>query len=176
VRVEGVFGVTSADGWRPATGGMIAAEGEWALTPPPRAVDELVTDGYPFLRTPFEVVTEIHLRRPGRLRFEETDVDAIGLEIDGRWRGWVWERDGEYVLPDIVGAGTRHLRARLIPNGYNAYGPHHYVHGDAALISPDQIVGQRGFADPPGTPPVTHDAAWRFRRMRVPATISVLEG
>lgn len=174
VRVEGIFSVTAESAWE-AGEGTFVTEGGWALTPPPTAVDELVTGGYPFLRAPLEAVSDIETGSTGRLRFDGAGVDAIGVELDGRWCGWAWERDGEYVLPAVVEAGSHRIRAQFISNGFNAYGPHHYVHGDAALISPDQIVGRGGFADPPGTPAETHDAAWRFRRMGIPMTISVLE-
>ena len=64
--------------------------------------------------------------------------------------------------------------ADLVPNTFNAFGPHHYYGGDWPVVSPDQIKGVRNFADPTDAPPNTHTKTWHFCPFQLPQSISIL--
>jgi hypothetical protein len=109
------------------------------------------------------------------LRLDGADASAVRLAVDDRDLGWTWRTDGEIRFALSLAAGTHRLRIELLPNSYNAFGPHHYYNGDWFVVSPDQMKGVRNFADAPGAPELTHLTAWHFRRLTLPSTVTLCQ-
>lgn len=133
---------------------------------------ELVGAGVPFLQHSLGAHATLHLERAtSRLRFTGLLGDALHLSADGRALGWAWGPDWEIVLKKPLPTGTHKLRAELVPSTFNHFGPHHYYNGDWHVVSPDQIVGRKNFADAPDAPDHTHVAAWHFKPLQLPASV-----
>jgi hypothetical protein len=101
-------------------------------------------------------------------------AEAIRLKVDDRDCGWEWRINGELCFAEKLSAGTYRIKIEMVPNTFNAFGPHHYYGGDWHVVSPDQIKGRRNFADPADAPAHTHVPTWHFRRFQLPHSISFL--
>lgn len=172
--LEGRFRARSHAAFASGPGATVKTDGPFVARAVPRddgPVSDLLDLGFPFLRATLRLEARVVLDRPAReLRLLGGAYDAARLVIDGRDLGWAWPRDGEprFSPGEPVAPGPRLLALELAPNGFNAYGPHHYFAGDRHVVSPDQIAGRRGFADPEGAPARTHVAAWHFRPFSPP--------
>jgi hypothetical protein len=174
VWVRGLFRVMSGVPFVPGPNRTVKTEGPWTLHPARGAITaDLIGDGFPFLRESLTVVGTVQIPiATTSLRLNEAEADAIRLVIDARDYGWTWRTNGEFRFEVDLRAGEYHLQIELIPNTFNAFGPHHYYVGDWHVVSPDQIKGVRNFADPSDAPASTHVKAWHFRRLQLPAQIS----
>ncbi len=178
--IEGRFRVRSESAFAPGPGATLKTEGPLVLHPPPRVAEreviaDLLAGGFPFAHASLRLEARVAIARPtASLRLHGRDYDAARLTLGGRVLGWAWPRAGELVLalPEPLPPGEHTLALELTPNGFNAYGPHHYYGGDWHVVSPDQIAGRRGFADAPGAPERTHVSAWHFRRFAPPTILS----
>jgi len=135
---------------------------------------DFVADGFPFLRQPLTLVATIN--SPGsfsELKLDGVEADAIRLTLNDRDCGWQWRANGEICFTEKISAGAHRLKIELVPNTFNAFGPHHYFSGDWHVVSPDQIKGRRNFADPADAPANTQVKAWHFRSFQAPKSISL---
>jgi hypothetical protein len=138
---------------------------------PPAA--ELVAAGLPFLRALVRAEAVVSLARPvAALAFEGMAADALLLSVDSLPAGWAWGPDWTVALSQPLAAGEHRLGIELIPSTFNYFGPHHYYNGDWHVVSGDQMVGVKNFADLDDAPVPTHVAAWHFKPLRLPALVS----
>ncbi len=157
VYLRGAFGVY------PAAGGFEPGP----VTRRPGA--DLVAAGWPFLDVPLRFRARLTLP-PETNRVRLSGVAAAAARIGcGEWRSaWCWGPAWTVTLPSEFVGREEAFELELAPSGFNHFGPHHYVRGDAPLISPDQMVGRRNFADPEEPSTRTWDRAWRFVPFRLP--------
>jgi hypothetical protein len=176
VWLQGAFRVASESRFREGPGNTIQTDGPFALEEGRSGVShDLVAGGFPFLRNPLLAVAEIVLpEAAAALRLEAVEADAIRFTVDGQGFGWSWHLQAEHRFDAVLSAGKHELRIEMLPNTFNACGPHHYYGGDWFIVSPDQIRGLRNFADPTDAPERTHVAAWHFRRFQLPRAVTLL--
>ena len=172
--VHGHFRVSSVTPFFPGPGETVKTDGPFTLLPPAHDLPrDLIAGGFPFLREPLQVTAEVEIPAGKGIRLEGLFCDAVRLDCDGQDLGWTWRRGGETRFSFDLTPGRRRLRLTMIPNTYNAFGPHHYYQGDWFIISPDQIRGVRNFADLPGASKQTHIFPWHFRRLELPTGITL---
>jgi len=136
---------------------------------------DLVADGFPFLCHSLAAIATVDFPEAiGTLRLDGGEADAIRLTMDDRDFGWQWRAQAGVCFAGRISAGLHRLKIELVPNTFNAFGPHHYYGGDWPVISPDQIRGRRNFADPADAPAHTHIQTWHFRRFILPQSLSAL--
>jgi hypothetical protein len=175
--LTGEFRLASESPYTDGPRHTLKTEGPFALEAGRQTLaHDLVADGFPFLRRPLIAEAEVVFanRAPG-VRLDGWIADAMRLSVDGHAGGWSWEPDGVYRFAEPVQAGTHTLKIELIPNTFNACGPHHHYAGDPFVVSPAQIAGARNFADPVDAPERTHVTAWHFRRLQLPRAFSLLD-
>jgi len=174
VWLRGLFRVLSRAPYVVGPNDTIRTDGPFCLHPARATIGrDLVANGFPFLREPVVLTSSLVL--PGAvtaLRLEGVEVDAVRLWVDDCDLGWSWRTDGAVHFDAKLSAGAHRLRLELVPNSFNALGPHHYYGGDWPVVGPAQIKGVRNFADPADAPANTHVVAWHFRRLLLPTTIS----
>jgi hypothetical protein len=177
VWLEGSFRVASLAPFETGPSETVKTEGPFVIRPGGNALQHnLVAGGFPFLRESLAAVAEVHFPCViESLRLDGADASAVRLAVDDRDLGWTWRTDGEIRFALSLAAGTHRLRIELLPNSYNAFGPHHYYNGDWFVVSPDQMKGVRNFADAPGAPELTHLTAWHFRRLTLPSTVTLCQ-
>ena len=95
-------------------------------------------------------------------------VDAVHVHADGRLLGWAWGPDWMLKLPESPAAGLNSITAWVYPSTFNFYGPHRHLDGDRHLVTPDQFVGRKNFADRPDAPEDTRSANFHFKPVRLP--------
>ena len=134
---------------------------------------EFVAGGLPFAHTPIAAETTMTLSAPATaLVFSDTMGDALEITIDDQPPAWIWGPDWKLSLTAPLAAGAHRLRVRLVPSTYNHFGPHHYYNGDWHVVSPDQVVGRKNFADAPDAPDHTHVPQWHFKPLRLPTAVA----
>jgi len=174
VWLRGAFRVASRSPFIAGPNGTVKTAGPLALHPAQERIQsDLVAGGFPFLRESIVVTANLTLPAANSLSLVGAEADAARLWIDGRDCGWNWRTDGGFNFAAKFTAGVHTLRLELVPNTFNAFGPHHYFAGDWHIVSPDQIRGVKNFADAPDAPMSTHVAAWHFRRLRLPEAVSI---
>jgi hypothetical protein len=173
VWLEGEFSVLSRSPYEPGPAGTIRTAGPFVAAPQALAPGaELVAAGLPF--SAGAVVAEATVRfdqTVSALSCEGAAADALKASLDGRPLGWAWGPDWRLPLAQPIAAGEHRLRVELIPSTFNHFGPHHYYGGDWHVISGDQMVGVKNFADPEDAPSPTHIAAWHFKPLRLPRSL-----
>jgi len=177
VWLEGPFRVASHTPFTDGPGGAVRTEGPFAIRHGSDILEQdLVANGFPFLRESLVAVAEINFPRPATaVRLEEVDACAVRLWVDDRDLGWIWRTDGTYSITAALRAGVHTIQIELLPNSYNVFGPHHYYNGDWFVVSPDQMIGVRNFADAPGAPQFTHVPTWHFRPFSLPSSLTLFE-
>jgi hypothetical protein len=173
VWLRGEFCVFSRAKFTAGQNGTIATRGPFFLAPlDGRIGGDLVQAGFPFLHSPLIAETVFKTARAANfIQLGEIKADAARFTLNGVDSGWVWGPDWKIAVP--LKPGTHTLQLELIPNGFNYFGPHHYFAGDRHVISPDQFTGKKNFADPDDAPANTHVAAWHFRPLQLPKSISI---
>jgi hypothetical protein len=173
VWLHGEFRVTSRAPFTTGQNGTVATLGPFVLVPTDGVADgDLVQTGFPFLRSPLIVETIFETTRPtNSFQLCGIKADAACFTLNDVSSGWVWGPDWKIAAP--LKPGTRTLRLELIPSSFNYFGPHHYFAGDRHVIGPDQFTGKKNFADPANAPADTHVAAWHFRPLQPPQSISI---
>jgi len=176
VWLRGWFRVMSHAPFGAGPNHTLTTDGPFTLQPAHALIRrDLVADGFPFLREPVGLVGNITLPAAVvALRFDGVEADAVRLQVGEQDFGWTWRTNGEVRFAVKLAAGVHSLRLELVPNTFNAFGPHHYYGGDWPVVSPDQIKGVRNFADPADAPADTHVPAWHFRRFQLPQSVSLL--
>jgi hypothetical protein len=174
VWLRGRFRVMSRTPFVAGPNRTIKTDGGFVLHPACETIQpDLVADGFPFLREPVMFTGTITLPNTvAACKLDGVEADAIRLRAGELDFGWTWRTNGEVRFDVKLAAGTHRLRLELVPNTFNAFGPHHYYLGDWHVVSPDQIKGVRNFADPLNAPACTHVKAWHFRRFNLPETIT----
>ena len=175
VWLEGRFSVRSRSPYAPGPNGTVRTAGPFVAVPPAFSpAGDLVAQGLPFLNRPVVAEATVTLDRPATLLgFEGASADAVRASLDGRDLGWAWGPDWRLAQGAPVGAGKHRLRVELVPSSFNYFGPQHYYAGDWHVVSPDQMVGVKNFADLDDAPSPTHVAAWHFKPLVLPATLDV---
>ncbi len=105
-----------------------------------------------------------------------TGVDgaAAAVSADGQFAGYAYGPDWSLPVPAMK-AGEHEIEVRLINNGFNVRGPHHYYLGDWKLTSPLHIKGVKHFGDRPDAPENTHIPEWHFVNYRLFGNIHLLD-
>lgn len=174
--LQGRFRVMSGSPFTAGPNQTVKTDGPFTLHPAGEAIQyDLIADGFPFLRESVLLAGNVTLvAAASAIQFGDMEADAVRLWVDGLDQGWSWRNNGEVRFDLKLAAGNHRLRLELVPNTYNAFGPHHYYGGDWPVVSPDQFQGVRNFADPADAPASTHVKAWHFRRFQVPRQICFL--
>ncbi|QYM79163.1 hypothetical protein K0B96_00680 [Horticoccus luteus] len=172
--LRGKFTVLSRSAWADGPTATRRTRGPFfaSATPPP-ANAELTAAGYPFLGS--RVVAETMLTVPAgarALHLLNLAGDAVRVELAGVNLGWTWGPAWSVALPPHVTPGAHRVRLELVPSTFNTFGPHRYLYGDWPVVSPDQIIGRKNFADPADAPEHTHGPDWHFKPLRLPAKIA----
>ncbi len=170
--VQGAFRVYSLAAWTIEGPGHLHTSGPFRIASPTEdPIVDLVTDGYPFLGSVLRVETGVNIDEPhSEVSFADTGALTTRFNTVRGARPWAWtgsEEAGTMVLE----AGRHAVTAEILPNGYNHYGPHHYYLGDHHVVSPQQVAGQRNFADPTDAPANTHRLGYSFRSSPIPGII-----
>lgn len=135
---------------------------------------ELTAAGLPFAHTAIAAETTLTLSTPAAtLAFPDTLADAMEIQIDDQPPQWVWGPDWQLTLATPLTDGSHHIRAQLVPSTYNHFGPHHYYNGDWHVVSPDQVIGRKNFADTPDAPAQTHVRQWHFKPLQLPTSVHI---
>jgi len=173
VWLEGGFAVLSQSPYEPGPHGTIRTAGPFVAAPQTIAPGaELVAAGLPFSARAVVAEATVKFNQPANaLSFGGVAADALRASLDGRPLGWAWGPDWRLPLAQPIAAGEHRLRVELIPSTFNHFGPHHYYGGDWHVISGDQMVGVKNFADPVDAPSPTHIAAWHFKPLRLPLSL-----
>lgn len=173
VWLRGDFHVASRTSFAPGPSGTVRTRGPFVLRPAAVApTRDWAKSGRPFARAPLGAETEFVLRRPAAaLRLIGAEADAARVWVDGRDLGWAWGPDWRLALTQPLTPGRHTLRLELTPSTYNTFGPHRYIGGDWPVVSPDQFVGRKNFADPAGAPECTLGDWWHFKPLRLPAAL-----
>ncbi|MFZ9683312.1 MAG: hypothetical protein ACO3DQ_08960 [Cephaloticoccus sp.] len=174
VWLKGPFALTSAAPFVAGPHGTARTDGPFtAITHAIKPAAELAAAGLPFAHTPlaaestFEFTTQVTA-----LSFPDTQGDALEITLDDSAPHWLWGPDWTLALAEPLPAGHHRLRVRLVPSTFNHFGPHHYYQGDWPVVSPDQLVGRKNFADAPDAPEHTHVPQWHFKPWRLPAAVA----
>ena len=173
VWLRGLFRVASDAPYVAGPGQVTTTAGPFRLFPARSSVGpDLVADGFPFLREPIGLLGRLKLPAAAWLRLDGVEADAARFRVGKLDLGWSWRTAGEVRFQVDLPAATHRFRLELVPNTFNAFGPHNYYGGDWHIISPGQIKGVRNFADPVDAPVNTHVKAWHFRKFMLPTRIS----
>jgi len=175
VWLEGRFAVLSRSPYEAGPNGTIRTAGPFVAAPQVIAPEaELVAAGLPFSALAVVAEAVVTLPEPvSALSFGGVTADALRASLDGRSLGWAWGPDWKLPPGQTIAAGEHRLRIELIPSTFNHFGPHHYYGGDWHVVSGDQMVGVKNFADPDDAPSPTHIAAWHFKPLRLPRSLIV---
>jgi len=173
VWLEGRFAVLSQSPYEAGPNGTIRTAGPFVAAPQTIAPEaELIAAGLPFCARAVVAEAVVTLPQPvGALSFGGVTADALRASLDGQPMGWAWGPDWSLPLIQPLAAGEHRLRVELIPSTFNHFGPHHYYNGDWHVISGDQMVGVKNFADLDDAPTPTHIAAWHFKPLRLPRSL-----
>jgi hypothetical protein len=173
VWLEGPFVLLSGSCYGPGPSRTIRTAGPFrAVVAPWNVAGGLIEGGFPFLREPIAAETTITLGAPAAsLRFAGTEGDALRVSLDGKALGWAWGPDWTATPAHPIPAGEHRLRVELFPSTFNHLGPHHFMSGDWHVISPDQMVGVKNFADPVGSPDRTFVPELHFKLLRLPQRV-----
>jgi hypothetical protein len=176
VWLRGLFRVMSRAPFVAGPNHTIKTDGPFTLHPARDTIHcDLVADGFPFLREPVWLTDEVTLPNAiSSLRLDGLEADAVRLKIGESDFGWAWRVDGKISFAVKLAVGKHRLRLELVPNTFNAFGPHHYYGGDWHIVSPDQIKGVRNFADALDAPVKTHVESWHLRRFAMPRSLTAI--
>ena len=176
VWLKGPFTLKSQSPYTPGPNGTIKTDGPFIADA--AAIDptgELVAAGLPFAQTAVQAEATFNCdHEVGDLAFSDTLADALHVQIDDLPPQWIWGPDWRLELAHPLPAGEHRLHVGLVPSTYNHFGPHHYYNGDWHVVSPDQVVGRKNFADLPDAPDHTHVPQWHFKPVRLPVQLTVL--
>ena len=172
VWLHGRFRVASEAPFKVGPNGTIVTSGPLILRPPTDEFNlDLLQAGFPFLCSPLVVETNFQSTTPVHsLQFCGIKADAARITLNGLNLGWIWGPDWRIAVE--IRSGMQTLRLEVIPSSYNYFGPHHYFAGDHHVISPDQFLGKRNFADSADAPSNTLVREWHFRPFDLPPAIS----
>ncbi len=174
VWLKGPFTLTSATPYAAGPNGTLRTDGPFVATT--HVIDpatELAAAGLPFAHSPITADSTFTLTAPApTVAFPDTQGDALEVTLDDGAPQWIWGPDWTMSLAAPLAAGARRLRVRLVPSTFNHFGPHHYYDGDWPIVSPDQVVGRKNFADAPDAPDHTHVPQWHFKPVRLPSAVS----
>lgn len=165
---------------------VVRSEAEWAtqddhlVTKGPfilgdhfdRNATDLVTGGFPFTVSAIRLEGKITLPpHIDTIQLRGLHADAALVGIEGRQSEWTWGPSWKVSIPATSKSIETSITIDLFPSTFNHFGPHHYFRGDAHVISPDQFVGVRNFADPANAPSSTTTPNWAFRAFEAPREI-----
>lgn len=170
----GAFSVRGSEAWEDHDGHRVAP-GSFTLDAPvaPDARD-IIGSGQPFSIAPVQATTLLEIpAEASALRFVDLKADALRVHIGDEVK-WAWGPDWEVDIPPASAGNIVSITLDLYPSTFNHFGPHHYFRGDAHVISPDQFIGVRNFADPPVAPACTLTPEWRFRPLSLPDQVFYL--
>lgn len=132
--------------------------------------NDLVSTGLPFCRMPVRLAKIIRLPDDlGEIRIKLNGVlaDAAKVYVDGVELGWCWAQKWLSQESIVLDRGTHEVSVDIIPSTYNVFGPHRHIDGDRHLVSPDQYLGIKNFADRCDAPDNTFDDYWNFVRFGI---------
>ena len=101
------------------------------------------------------------------------DAAAAAVSVDGVFVGYAYGPDWSLNVPAME-LGEHMVGIKLINNGFNVYGPHHYYLGDYKLVSPLHIKGVKHFGDRTDAPDCTHIPEWHFVNYRLFGNVHLL--
>lgn len=174
VALRGRFLVQSESLYSSGPNSTVCTKGPFRLTAAHKTDphQDFVHSGYPFLRMPVRLETEIVLPTPAtRLTFQDVRADAIQLSLNGTNLGWIWGPDWSLELITPIPTGPHRLRIQLVSSTYNFFGPHRHIDGDRKVVSPDQFNGKKNFADHPKSPDFTLGPLWHFKPLQAPTVL-----
>ncbi|MBN8218681.1 MAG: hypothetical protein J0L75_18720 [Spirochaetes bacterium] len=112
----------------------------------PATSGDLVPQGYPFYTGRFALERDFTLeaKAAGRtlLTFENPDVQAIQVEVNGGRVGVAILSPWEVDLTDAVKPGVNRLRLTIVNSLRNLLGPHHHRDGELTGVGPDSFTGR----------------------------------
>jgi len=178
VHLEGSFRLCAAAPYESGPNHTLRTPGPLAVAAYARpALDDLVANGFPFLRQPIAAEADVELPAlPAGSRLSLLDMRgaAAQVTIDGASLGWTWPPSWGVMIPNPILAGRHRLRVTLAPSGQNFHGPHHHLDGDPHAVSPDQFLGRRNFLEPNTYPERTHVASHYFARLGIGGRVAVI--
>ena len=111
----------------------------------PATLGDLVPQGYPFCAGRFALDCDFTVEEkvPGRtlLSFENPDVQAIQVEVNGASVGVAILSPWEVDITSAVMPGLNHLRLTIVNSLRNLLGPHHHRDGELTGVGPDSFGG-----------------------------------
>ena len=162
--LEGDFLVKNELPYRDKDKRQLLSAGEFYLEPlqEEEEIDcrDLVTAGFPFCRAGIYVRAKRYIGRDGMLRLGRPEADCAFVKIGGQEAGYVWGPD--WKLRTSLPEGIYEVELKLLPSTFNTYGPHHHRDGDRHLISPDQYMGKKNFAEEEDAPEYTWISEWHI--------------
>ncbi len=176
VWLEGRFALLSRSPYAPGPKGTVRTDGPFYASAAAIAPEgELAAGGLPFHHRAVVAEADIALDAGGSsLCFTGAQGDALRARLDGEILGWAWGPDWRVTPARRIAPGRHRLRVELIPSTFNRFGPHHYYMGDWHVVSGDQMVGVKNFADLDDAPSPTHIAAWHFKPLRLPTGVAAV--
>jgi len=171
----GTFSVGSLAPWEDINGHRVTS-GPFRLEAPslPDAADA-IGSGLPFSIAPVQAMVAVEIPAgTTSLRFIDPQADALRVRLGNAETLWTWGPDWQVDVPPHLVRRKISVTVDFYPSTFNHFGPHHYFRGDAHIISPDQFIGVRNFADPPAAPSMTLTREWRFRPLSFPRQIAFI--
>lgn len=181
VYIQGSFALESRTPFLEKDHRQLTTSGPFAMAPQPASLGSrnLIASGYPYAGLPAKARKSIRIGhktvKPSRLQLTQVYADAAQISINGQELGWCWGPDWEVLLPEGLKAGSYELGVLLYPSTFNVYGPHRHQDGDRHLISPDQFVGRKNFADYADAPAYTLVERLHFVKWEMTGDVHVLE-
>lgn len=177
VWLQGAFGVRSGSPFHPGPNDTLMTDGPFVIDGGQSPLgNEPTANGYPFCKSALKLQTTVDasaLDGATQMELVGISADAVRAFVDDEDLGFAYGPHWLVTMPCPLQFQPHILRLELIPSTYNFYGPHRHIDGDRHVISPDQFLGKKNFADRPGAPEFTLGKSWHFRRVQLPTGLAI---
>lgn len=168
--LQGKFLVRSQSGYEEKKQKQLYTDGDFFLTcdgASPHA-EELISYGYPFRVQPVFMEKMVAIPKEAvYMQLSGYDGAAVKIRIGDGNPVWVFHADEFVKLPMDREDKEYLIHMELYPSTYNMYGPHHHMDGDRHLVSPNQYIGKKNFADDKDSPENTSVSGFHFVKLGI---------
>jgi hypothetical protein len=177
VWLQGAFSVRSGSAFLPGPNHTLMTDGPFVIDAGQSPLGgELTASGYPFCKSPLKLEAMLDasaLDGARQMQLIGVFADAVRAFVDDEDLGFSYGPHWQVTIPRALQFRLHILRLELIPSTFNFYGPHRHIDGDRHVVSPDQFIGKKNFADRLDAPEFTLGKSWHFLRVRPPTALTI---
>ncbi|HEY5585741.1 MAG TPA: hypothetical protein VIK78_14795 [Ruminiclostridium sp.] len=176
--ISGKFAVKSFEKFYKNKGRGLKTKGPFVIKPlSDLDYNDLINSGLPFGKLPITIRKILEITEDVEevsIKIGDIHADAAKIYVDRIGIGWCW---GPQWTSNSLGLkkGVHEVAINIVPSTYNMFGPHRHIDGDRHIVSPDQYLGIKNFADRTDAPENTFSEYWNFVRFGIGGNVILLK-